>query len=109
MLAKLLGSINKERVLIYLSARGRGYPRQIARYFNAPLYPVQVAVHNLESAGIIVARAIGRVHEYEFNPLYPARDELKSLLDRALALYPAKLREDLLIFRSRPRRKGKPQ
>jgi hypothetical protein len=108
MLANLLGSVNKERVLIYLAGRGRGYPREIARFFGAPLYPVQNAMDKLEAAGVVVSRAVGSTREYEFNPSYPARAELASLLDRALALYPRALRDDLLLTRSRPRRRGKP-
>jgi hypothetical protein len=108
MLAQLLGSLNKERVLIYLAGRDRGYAREIARFFNAPLSPLQLAINNLEAAGVIVGRSVGKTREYEFNPRYPARNELKALLDRALYLYPTKMREDLLLTRSRPRRKGKP-
>jgi hypothetical protein len=108
MLASLLGSVNKERVLIYLTGRGRGYAREIARFFNAPLNPVQNALATLEAAGVLVSRAVGRTLEYEFNPRYPARSELTTLLNRALSLYPATLQEKLLLTRSRPRRKGKP-
>jgi hypothetical protein len=108
MLATLLGSVNKERVLVYLAARGRGYSREIARFFDAPLYPVQNAMDKLESAGVLISRLVGSTREYEFNPRYPARAELTSLLNRALALYPTTMRDALLLSRSRPRRKGKP-
>jgi hypothetical protein len=108
MLAELLGSVTKERVLIYLAARGRGYAREIARFFDAPLYPVQNTMEKLEAAAVLVSRTSGRTREYEFNPRYAARTELAALLDRALSLYPAALREKLLLTRSRPRRKGKP-
>jgi DNA-binding MarR family transcriptional regulator len=108
MLANLLGSVNKERVLVYLAARGKGYSREIARFFGATLSPVQNALDKLESAGVLVSRAIGNAREYELNPRYPARAELVSLLNRALALYPAALRDELLLSRSRPRRRGKP-
>lgn len=108
MLASLLGSLNKERVLIYLAARGRGYSREIARFYEAPLFPIQKAVEKLEEAGVLVRRSVGSTREYEFNPRYPARAELKALVDRALALYPAALRDKLLLTRARPRRKGKP-
>jgi hypothetical protein len=108
MLASLLGSVNKERVLIYVAARRRGYARQIARFFNASLYPVQNAMEKLEIAGVLVSRTVGATREYEFNPRYPARNELFALLDRALSLYPPALRDELLVIRSRPRRKGKP-
>lgn len=108
MLASLLGSLNKERVLVYLAARGRGYAREMARFYDAPLYPVQQALEKLEEASVLVSRSVGTTREYEFNPRYPAREELSALVDRALALYPTELREKLLISRTRPRRKGKP-
>lgn len=108
MLANLLGSVNKERVLIYLAARGKGYAREIARFFDASLFPVQNAMDKLEIAGVLVSRTVGSTREYEFNPRYPARVELASLLDRAMSLYPTTLREKLLLNRARPRRKGKP-
>ena len=108
MLAALLGSVNKERVLVYLAARGRGYAREIGRHFSAPLYPVQRALDGLEAAGVLVSRMVGSTREYEFNPRYPARHELAALLDRALALYPQPLRESLVTSRGRPRRRGKP-
>jgi hypothetical protein len=107
MLAALLGSVNKERVLIYLAARDRGYPREVARFFNSSLYPVQVAFDNLEAAGVLVSRSVGRTREYEFNPGYAARIELRALIDRAFELYPISLRNNLLLVRSRPRRRGK--
>ena len=108
MLANLLGSVNKERVLIYLAGRGRGYAREIARFFDAPLYPIQNAMEKLEAAAVLVSRTVGSTREYEFNPRYPAREELTGLLNRALFLYPADLRDRILLTRSRPRRKGKP-
>lgn len=108
MLANLLGSVNKERVLVYLAGRRRGYAREIARFFDAPLYPVQSAMGKLEAAGVLVSRSVGSTREYGFNPRYPARVELTALLNRALSLYPAKLRDEILLNRSRPRRGGKP-
>jgi hypothetical protein len=108
MLATLLGSVNKERVLIYLAGRGQGYARQIARFFDAPLSPVQNAMENLEAAGVLVSRTVGTTREYELNPRYPARGELMVLLTRALSLYPTTLRDKLVLSRCRPRRKGKP-
>ena len=107
-MAQLLGSLNKERALIFLAARERGYSRQIARFFQAPLNPVQKALEKLEAAGVVVSRVVGSTREYAFNPRYAARRELAALLDRALSLYPAELREQLLMIRTRPRRKGKP-
>lgn len=109
MLNALLGSANKERALIYLAARRRGYARQIARFYDVPLDPLQKALDGLERAGVLVSRMVGSTREYEFNTRYPLRDELAAILDKALALYPKALRDELLITRKRPRRKGKPE
>jgi hypothetical protein len=108
MLAQLLGSVNKEYALVYLAARDRGYAREIARFFNTALDPVQKALDALEAAGVLVSRSVGNTREYEFSPRYPARNELAALLKRALDLYPSQMRDDLLITRTRPRRKAKP-
>lgn len=108
MLARLLGSVNKERVLIYLFARTKGYPREISRFYKSALDPLQKAMENLEAAGIIVSQSVGRTREYEFNPRYPARVELLALIERAFELYPLALRDELRITRSRPRRAKKP-
>lgn len=108
MLSALIGSVNKERALIYLIARERGYARQIARFYDAPLDPMQKALDGLERSGILVSRTVGSTREYEFNPRYPMRDEIRALLEKALSLYPEALRDELLITRKRPRRKGKP-
>jgi|SRR6185437_7183325 len=108
MLDRLLGSVNKERALVYLSARGRGYAREIARFFGTTLFPMQRALGQLEVAGVLVSRSVGRAREYEFNPSYAARIELKALVARALELYPPGMRDALRLGRSRPRRKDKP-
>jgi len=108
MLGELIGSVNKERALIYLIARERGYAREIARFFDGSLDPIQKALDGLERSGVLVSRSVGSTREYEFNPRYPMRDELRTLLEKALSLYPKELRDELLIARKRPRRKGKP-
>lgn len=108
MLGRLLGSVNKERVLTYLCERGKGHASEIAAFFDVPLSPTQKAMERLEEAGVLVSRSVGRTREYEFNPRYAARDELEALVRKAVALYPFGLRERLRPGRTRPRRKGKP-
>ena len=108
MLGNLLGWVNKERVLVYLAARQHGYAREIARFFKAPLFPVQIALDGLEAAGALISRLVGTTLEYEFNPRYPAKDQLVALVNRALDLYPANIRDQLVMTRTRPRRRGKP-
>lgn len=108
MLAELLGSTNKERVLVYLLAREKVYATEVAGFWGSALTPVRNALDKLELAGVLVSETAGRARLYTFNPRYPARGELAALVERALALYPAPLREKLLATRGRPRRKGKP-
>ena len=109
MLDPILGSRDRERVLMFLSARREGYAREIARFFNSGLDPIQKQLEKLEVAGVLVSRSVGRTRLYVFNPRYAFLKELKTLLEKALTFYPADERERLLIVRRRPRRKDKPQ
>jgi len=108
MLEDLFGSINKERILVYLTARGEGYPRAMAQFFDTNLRNIQVQLDNLEAGGIVVSRQEGRTRLYSFNPRWPMRAELIALIDRVLEFYPAEERKRLLGGRKRPRRRGKP-
>jgi hypothetical protein len=107
MLESLLGSKNSEKVLIYLLALGEGYPREIARFFNTSLDPIQKQLDKLELGGILASTLKGRTRIYQFNPRYPFLKELKSILEKALSFYPPDEQERLLMNRRRPRRRGK--
>jgi len=108
MLEGLLGNINKERVLVYLIARGEGYPRAIAAFFDAPLTPIQAQAEKLETAGVLCSRFVGRTRLFSLNPRCVYREELKALIERVLEFYPDRLREALLENRRRPRKPDKP-
>lgn len=108
MLETILGSTNSERVLIFLIAREEGYAREIARFFDTTLAPIQQQLERLEFGGVLVSRSAGRTRLYSFNPRYPFLEELKALLNKALTFYPEELREDLVMNRRRPRRADKP-
>lgn len=108
MLAPLLNSENKERVLVFLYAREQGYATEMARFFDTDLYGIQNQLDKLEAGGILVSQKVGRTRVYTFNPRYAFIDELKVLLDRALAFYPVDLREKLTMNRRRPKMRGKP-
>jgi hypothetical protein len=108
LLSALLGSVNKERVLVYLLARDQGHAREIARFYGSSLSPIQLALEGLEAAGALISRQVGSTREYKLNPRYPAREELKALIQRALSLYTEESRDRLEVVRTRPRRKGKP-
>ena len=108
MLEPLLGSENSERVLIFLLTRNEGYAREIAQFFDTNLYAIQRQLDKLEAGGILVSRTAGRTRLYQFNPRYPFLKELKQLLEKAFTYYPENLRENLMMNRRRPRKRGKP-
>lgn len=108
MLEPLLGSTSKERVLIYLYARERGYAREIAEAFATSVTPIQNQLEALEASGVIWCEPQGRTRVYALNPRYPFLAELKALLERALAFYPPEEQQWLRDNRRRPRRSGKP-
>jgi DNA-binding MarR family transcriptional regulator len=108
VLEPILGSKSIERVLMFILARVEGYAREIARFFETDLSPIQKQLEKLELAGVLVSRTAGRTRLYEFNPRYPFLKELKNLLEKALSFYTDEEREQLLMNRRRPRRSGKP-
>ncbi len=108
MLEGLFGSINKERVLVYLFVNGEGYARGIAKFFDTNLRNIQVQLDNLEAGSVLVSRLAGRTRLYRFNPRWAFRNELAALIERMFQLYPLEERERLSGGRRRPRRRGKP-
>ena len=108
MMESLLGSVNRERVLLFVYARGEGYPRDIARFFSTDLTPVQRQLDALERGGILFSRLVGRTRLYTFNPRFPLLDEVKALLGKTITFYPQDEQDRLLLVRQRPRRAGKP-
>ncbi len=108
MLEGVLGNINKERVLVYLIARGEGYPREIAAFFDAPLTPIQKQAEKLETAGVLFSRFVGRSRVYALNPRCVYINELKALINRILEFYPEDAQDALMHNRRRPRKPEKP-
>jgi len=108
MLEGLLGSLDVERVLLFLAGRGSGYGREIAGFWGASLSGIQKAFDRLEQGGVLVSRPVGRTRVYEWNPRWPFAAELQALLDRALGHLPESDRRRLMENRRRPRRRGKP-
>ena len=108
MIETILGSVSGERVLMFLFARDEGYAREIARFFDTDVAPIQKQLEKLESGGVLVSRLAGRTRLFSFNPRYPMVEELRKLLEKALQFYPDDTREALTMVRRRPRRRGKP-
>jgi hypothetical protein len=108
MLEALFGSVDRERVLVFLFSRGDGYAREIARFFETSLLGIQRQLEKMENGGVLVGRSAGRTRLYSFDPRYPFLPELKALLEKTVSFYPEDVQEKLLMSRKRPRRKGKP-
>jgi len=108
MLEPILGSVNSERVLVFILARKEGFAREISRFYATDLNPIQKQLEKLELGGVLVSRTAGRTRLYAFNPAYPFLHELKSILEKAFAFYPEETKEKLVMDRRRPRRRNKP-
>jgi len=108
MLESLLGTFTSERVLMYIFVRKEGYAREIARFSNENLSAIQNQLEKLEKGGILSSKRVGRTLVYSFNPAYPFLPELKKMLEKALSFYPPEEREELMVYRQRPRRAKKP-
>jgi hypothetical protein len=108
MLRSILGSASKEQALLFLYSRGEGYPREIARFFQVGLRPIQAQLAGLEADGVLWSRLVGRTRLYAMNPRYPFIRELTALLAKALSFYPEADRRRLTMNRRRPRKAGKP-
>ena len=108
MLEPILGSLSCERVMMFILSRKEGYAREIARFFNTDLDPIQKQLEKLEVGGVLASRKAGRTLLYSFNPRYPFLKELKSLLEKALSFYSNEERKNLVMISRRPRRRGKP-
>lgn len=93
MLEALFGSVSREQVLLFLHCRREGYAREIARFFEASLDPVQKQLDRLESGGVLFSRNVGKTRQYGLSPGYPFAEELGALLEKALSLYPREDRE----------------
>ena len=108
MIESLIGSKNRERVLLYLHARKEGYAREISRFYKTDLSQIQKQLERLEGGNIIYSKIMGKTRVYSMNPRYPFLEELKALLEKVLSFYPVDEYEKLTQPRKRPRRKGKP-
>jgi len=108
MLESVLGSVNRERVLLFIFCRGDGYARQIAGFFATGLAPIQKQLDRLEAGGVLASRKAGRTRLYSFDPRCPFLKELKALLKKVMIFCPDELRERLVMNRRRPRIRQNP-
>ncbi|MCK4671801.1 MAG: winged helix-turn-helix transcriptional regulator [Candidatus Aegiribacteria sp.] len=95
MLEPLLGSGIREQVLLFIQARGSGYAREIAGFFQTSIDPVQKQLKRLEAGGILLSCFKGRTLLYRFNPRYKFIGEISSLLKKVIKFYPSDIRDNL--------------
>ncbi|NOQ21174.1 MAG: ArsR family transcriptional regulator [Candidatus Aegiribacteria sp.] len=107
LLGSLFVSEDAERVLLFLTARGEGYAKEISDYYQRSIFGIQKQLEKFDAGGVLISRKIGRTRLYRFNPRYPLLDELRILLKKAIQFLPEEEIKKLTIYRSRPRRKGK--
>ena len=108
MLKAIFGSEKKGQILLYLYTNDESYPREIARRLDLYLNTVQNQLLNMENDGILYSKLKGKVRLFGLNPRYPLKNELESLLEKALEFIPADEKKRLYTPRLRPRRTGKP-
>lgn len=108
MIEVLLGSIDRERVLVFLYCRQGGYAREIARFFGVDLSQIQKQLERLEQGSVIYGKQAGKTWIYKLNPRYPFLKELNLLLEKVFQFYSSEEKERLSMNRRRPRRRGKP-
>jgi hypothetical protein len=108
MIGKLFGSVNKERILLFIFARNEGYASEMAKFWNCSLMPIQKQLSNLETIGALSSKNVGRTVVYEFNFRYFLLKELKAMIEKVLSAYPPAIQEKLKMVRKKPRLKGKP-
>jgi predicted ArsR family transcriptional regulator len=108
MLEPLFESSVKERILLYLHARGESYPREIARDLGLYAHAVQYQMLKLERGGVLYSKLKGKVRLFGMNPRYAFKKELSSLLEKALSFMTDAESSRLYRSRLRPRRTGKP-
>lgn len=107
ILEGLLKAESQEKILIYLLVKNSGYAKAIADFFDVGVTPIQKQMLKLEEQGILVSHNIGRTRVFQLNPQYRLLPELSALIEGALRVYPAEIKQRLVIDRSKPRRTGK--
>ena len=108
MLAPLLESEPKTKILLYLHTHGESYAREMSRDLGLCLGTVQYHLLKMEQGGVFYSKLRGKVRLFGLSPRYPFKKELSALLEKSLTFVPEGERERLYQPRLRPRRTGKP-
>lgn len=106
MLEAIFGNATIEKVLLYLQNYDEGYASEIASTFSISLSVVQKQLKRLEEGGVIVSQPKGRTRLFFWNPRYPLRKELQSLLEKSFDFMSESEVRKYYRKRRRPRRTG---
>jgi hypothetical protein len=87
-LKALIGSGTRAKILVYMSLYKVTYPRELTINLKLPLFGVQTQLKNLLNGGVVRVEKDANRQMFSFNPEYPLRKELLSLLKKALATLP---------------------
>ena len=108
MIEGLFGSVDAERVLLFMATREQAYGREIAVFWETHVHGIQRQLDKFENGGLLISSLVGRTRVYTWNPRWPFGEELRALLKKAVGFLPDDLRMRLSLDRRRPRRRGKP-
>lgn len=70
--------------------------------------PIQNQLNRLEIGGILINQQIGKTRVFSFNLRYPFLKELLALLEKSIEFLPESEKNELILYRKKPRRSGKP-
>lgn len=107
-LSALFGNRSAELILLYLVVYREGATSTMASTFKMNKNRIYAQLKRLEAAGVIVGRTQGNQRLFGINPRLPVREELETLLRKALKFVPPEERELYFSERRRPRRTSKP-
>jgi len=102
-LRSLIGSATRAKILLYLSVYKETYPRELTINLKLPLFGVQTQLKNLLRGGVITVKKDANRQMIHFDPDYPLRKELLSLLKKAMGTLTAKDRAMYLKPKLAPR------
>jgi hypothetical protein len=108
MLEGIFGNKTAEKVLLHVFHYGEIYPSAIAQDYDLALDPIKRQLERFESAGVLVAKQLGRSRVFSFNLKSPYTKPIKDLIQITYQAIPLREREELFAQRRRPRRKDKP-
>lgn len=108
MLEGIFGNKTAEKALLHVFHYGEIYPSAIAQDYGLALDPIKRQLERFETAGVLVAKQVGRSRVFSFNPKSPYSKPVKELIQYIYQSIPLREKEKLFAQRRRPRRKAKP-